>query len=193
MKKIVFATNNRHKLDEVEAILGHKFELISLKEVGCQEDIPETGETLEENALQKARYVYSHFHTDCFADDTGLEVEALNGAPGVYSARYAGGNGHDSEANMRKLLQELEGVENRKARFRTVFALIVNGKEHLFEGIVNGTIIKVRRGTSGFGYDPVFVPNGYDKTFAELGDDIKNRISHRAVASDKLCKFLKQN
>ena len=193
MKRIVFATNNRHKLDEVEAILGHKFELISLKEVGCQEDIPETGETLEENALQKARYVYSHFHTDCFADDTGLEVEALNGAPGVYSARYAGGNGHDSEANMRKLLQELEGVENRKARFRTVFALIVNGKEHLFEGIVNGTIIKVRRGTSGFGYDPVFVPNGYDKTFAELGDDIKNRISHRAVASDKLCKFLKQN
>ena len=193
MKKIVFATNNRHKLDEVEAILGHKFELISLKEVGCHEDIPETGETLEENALQKARYVYSHFHTDCFADDTGLEVEALNGAPGVYSARYAGGNGHDSEANMRKLLQELEGVENRKARFRTVFALIVNGKEHLFEGIVNGTIIKVRRGTSGFGYDPVFVPNGYDKTFAELGDDIKNRISHRAVASDKLCKFLKQN
>ena len=193
MKKIVFATNNRHKLDEVEAILGHKFELISLKEVGCQEDIPETGETLEENALQTARYVYSHFHTDCFADDTGLEVEALNGAPGVYSARYAGGNGHDSEANMRKLLQELEGVENRKARFRTVFALIVNGKEHLFEGIVNGTIIKVRRGTSGFGYDPVFVPNGYDKTFAELGDDIKNRISHRAVASDKLCKFLKQN
>lgn len=193
MKKIVFATNNRHKLDEVEAILGHKFELISLTEVGCHEDIPETGETLEENALQKARYVYSHFHTDCFADDTGLEVEALNGAPGVYSARYAGGNGHDSEANMRKLLQELEGVENRKARFRTVFALIVNGKEHLFEGIVNGTIIKVRRGTSGFGYDPVFVPNGYDKTFAELGDDIKNRISHRAVASDKLCKFLKQN
>ena len=193
MKRIVFATNNRHKLDEVEAILGHKFELISLTEVGCHEDIPETGETLEENALQKARYVYSHFHTDCFADDTGLEVEALNGAPGVYSARYAGGNGHDSEANMRKLLQELEGVENRKARFRTVFALIVNGKEHLFEGIVNGTIIKVRRGTSGFGYDPVFVPNGYDKTFAELGDDIKNRISHRAVASDKLCKFLKQN
>lgn len=191
MKKFVFATNNRHKLEEVQAILGDKVELMSLKELGCHEEIPETADTLEENALMKARYIYQHYHTDCFADDTGLEVEALNGAPGVHSARYASGDGHDSEANMRKLLQELEGVENRKARFRTVFALIVNGKEHLFEGIVNGTIIKVRRGTSGFGYDPIFIPNGYDKTFAELGNDIKNRISHRAIASDKLCKFLK--
>lgn len=143
--------------------------------------------------MQKARYIYERYHTDCFADDTGLEVEALGGAPGVYSARYAGGEGHDSEANMRKLLQDLEGVENRQARFRTVFALIVNGKEHLFEGIVNGTILKVRRGTSGFGYDPIFMPDGYNKTFAELGNDIKNRISHRAIASDKLCKFLKQH
>lgn len=191
MKKFVFATNNRHKLEEVQAILGDKVELMSLRELGCHEEIPETADTLEENALMKARYIYQHYHTDCFADDTGLEVEALNGAPGVHSARYASGDGHDSEANMRKLLQELEGVENRKARFRTVFALIVNGKEHLFEGIVNGTIIKVRRGTSGFGYDPIFIPNGYDKTFAELGNDIKNRISHRAIASDKLCKFLK--
>lgn len=191
MKKFVFATNNRHKLEEVQAILGDKVELMSLRELGCHEEIPETADTLEENALMKARYIYQHYHTDCFADDTGLEVEALNGAPGVHSARYASGDGHDSEANMRKLLQEMEGVENRKARFRTVFALIVNGKEHLFEGIVNGTIIKVRRGTSGFGYDPIFIPNGYDKTFAELGNDIKNRISHRAIASDKLCKFLK--
>lgn len=191
MKKFVFATNNRHKLEEVQAILGDKVELMSLRELGCHEEIPETADTLEDNALMKARYIYQHYHTDCFADDTGLEVEALNGAPGVHSARYASGDGHDSEANMRKLLQELEGVENRKARFRTVFALIVNGKEHLFEGIVNGTIIKVRRGTSGFGYDPIFIPNGYDKTFAELGNDIKNRISHRAIASDKLCKFLK--
>ena len=171
--------------------MGDKVELMSLRELGCHEEIPETADTLEDNALMKARYIYQHYHTDCFADDTGLEVEALNGAPGVHSARYASGDGHDSEANMRKLLQELEGVENRKARFRTVFALIVNGKEHLFEGIVNGTIIKVRRGTSGFGYDPIFIPNGYDMTFAELGNDIKNRISHRAIASDKLCKFLK--
>lgn len=192
MKRFVFATNNRHKLEEVQAILGDRVELVSLQQTGCTEEIPETGKTLEENALQKARYIYERYHTDCFADDTGLEVEALGGAPGVYSARYAGGEGHDSEANMRKLLQDLEGVENRQARFRTVFALIVNGKEHLFEGIVNGTILKVRRGTSGFGYDPIFMPDGYNKTFAELGNDIKNRISHRAIASDKLCKFLKQ-
>ncbi len=193
MKRFVFATNNRHKLEEVQAILGDRVELVSLQQTGCTEEIPETGKTLEENALQKARYIYERYHTDCFADDTGLEVEALGGAPGVYSARYAGGEGHDSEANMRKLLQDLEGVENRQARFRTVFALIVNGKEHLFEGIVNGTILKVRRGTSGFGYDPIFMPDGYNKTFAELGNDIKNRISHRAIASDKLCKFLKQH
>lgn len=193
MKRFVFATNNRHKLEEVQAILGDRVELVSLQQTGCTEEIPETGKTLEENALQKARYIYERYHTDCFADDTGLEVEALGGAPGVYSARYAGGEGHDSEANMRKLLQELEGVENRQARFRTVFALIVNGKEHLFEGIVNGTLLKVRRGTSGFGYDPIFMPDGYNKTFAELGNDIKNRISHRAIASDKLCKFLKQH
>jgi len=152
-------------------------------------DIPETSDTLEGNALQKARFIYEKYHKDCFADDTGLEVEALGGAPGVYSARYAG-EAHNSEANMRKLLLELEGVENRKARFRTVFALILNGKEHLFEGIVNGEITKTRRGMSGFGYDPIFVPDGYTQTFAEMGDALKNKISHRAIGVQKLCKFL---
>ena len=193
LPKLVFATNNAHKLSEIRAILAGQYEVLSLNEIDCFGDIPETADTLEGNALLKAQFVYTNYGYDCFADDTGLEVEALGGAPGVYSARYAGGEGHDSEANMRKLLQDLEGVENRQARFRTVFALIVNGKEHLFEGIVNGTILKVRRGTSGFGYDPIFMPDGYNKTFAELGNDIKNRISHRAIASDKLCKFLKQH
>lgn len=190
MKKIVFATNNAHKLDEVRHILGEKIEIYSLKDIRCNEEIAETADTIEGNALQKARYVSEHYHTDCFADDTGLEVEALNGAPGVYSARYAEGSGHDSEANMRKLLKEMEHIDNRKARFRTVFALIINGKEHLFEGIVNGEIIRTRRGTSGFGYDPIFVPEGYTQTFAEMGNDLKNKISHRAIATQKLCKFL---
>lgn len=189
MKKFVFATNNTHKLEEVEAIIGTKIEIFSLKDIGCQADIPETADTLEGNALQKARFVYEKYHKDCFADDTGLEVEALNGAPGVYSARYAG-DAHNSEANMRKLLHELEGVENRRARFRTVFALILNGKEHLFEGIVNGHIATVRRGTSGFGYDPIFIPDGYTQTFAEMGDELKNKISHRAIGVQKLCRFL---
>lgn len=193
MKKYVFSTNNAHKLEEVRDILGEKMEVLSLKEIGCHDDIPETADTLEGNALQKARYIYERYHADCFADDTGLEVEALHGAPGVYSARYAGGNGHDSEANMRKLLANMEGMENRKARFRTVFALIVNGKEHLFEGIVKGTILKTRRGTSGFGYDPIFVPEGHTETFAEMGNALKNQISHRAVATRKLCHFLLKN
>ena len=189
MKKFVFATNNAHKLEEVKAIVGAKIEILSLKDIGCQADIPETADTLEGNALLKARFIYETYHQDCFADDTGLEVEALNGAPGVYSARYAG-DAHNSEANMRKLLQELEGVENRRARFRTAFALILNGKEHLFEGIVNGHITPVRHGTSGFGYDPVFVPDGYTQTFAEMGDALKNKISHRAIGAQKLCRFL---
>lgn len=190
MKRFVFATNNAHKLEEVKAILGDKIEILSLKEIGCTEDIPETEPTLEGNAVLKARYVADHYHTDCFADDTGLEVEALDGAPGVYSARYAGGEGHDSEANMRKLLQELEGVENRRAQFRTVFALIVDDKEHLFEGVVKGKISTVRRGTSGFGYDPVFIPEGHTESFAEMGNAEKNKISHRARATEKLCRFL---
>ena len=199
---IVFATNNQHKLDEIRGILGDGFEIVSLNDIGCHEDIPETGKTLEENALQKAQYVYEHYHVNCFADDTGLEVDALNGAPGVYSARYAGGEGHDSEANMTKLLHELGNNNNRKARFRTVIALIEKKdvcpcgctsvkKVHQFEGIVNGEIIREHRGGEGFGYDPIFQPEGYDKTFAELGMDIKNTISHRARATQKLAEYLK--
>lgn len=188
-KKFVFATNNAHKLEEVSAILGNKVELLSMKDIDCRVDIPETADTLSGNALLKARYIFENYHVDCFADDTGLEVEALNGAPGVYSARYAG-NAHNSEANMKKLLQDMEGMENRKARFRTVFALIINGKEHLFEGIVRGEITKNRRGTAGFGYDPIFIPEGYTQTYAEMGNELKNKISHRALATNKLCRFL---
>jgi len=187
--KIVFATNNLHKLSEIRQILGDKVEVLSLKDIGCDVDIPETGTTLEANALQKAQYIYDHYNMDVFADDTGLEVEALNGEPGVYSARYAG-EGHDSEANMSKLLKELGENNNRKARFRTVIALIQKGEVHEFEGIVNGEIIRERRGGEGFGYDPIFQPDGYSQTFAELGTDIKNQISHRARATQKLCAFL---
>ena len=187
--KIVVATNNAHKLKEIAAILGQEIELLSLKDIQCFADIPETADTLEGNARQKAMYIYENYGMDCFADDTGLEVEALGGAPGVFSARYAG-DGHDSEANMQKLLKELAGKENRKAQFRTVICLIRNGKEHLFEGIVKGEIIQEKRGGAGFGYDPIFVPEGYDLTFAELGDDVRNTISHRARAVEKLCQFL---
>ena len=191
-RKLVFATNNAHKLEEVAAILGDQVELLSLNDIGCQADIPETAETLEGNALLKSSYIYKNYHLDCFADDTGLEVEALNGAPGVYSARYAGGEGHDAQANMLKLLHELDGKENRKAQFRTAISLILDGKEYLFEGVITGEIIKEKRGDSGFGYDPVFMPEGYDRTFAELGNDIKNQISHRALAVQKLCEFLQR-
>ena len=189
-KKLVVATNNAHKLEEIAAILGDEMELLSLKDINCHADIPETADTLEGNARQKAMYIYENYGIDCFADDTGLEVEALNGAPGVFSARYAG-DGHDSEANMQKLLKELEGKENRKAQFRTAICLIMEGKEYFCEGIVKGAIIEEKRGGAGFGYDPIFVPEGYDQTFAELGNDIKNTISHRARAVEKLCKFLK--
>ena len=189
-RKLVFATNNAHKLEEVAAILGDQVELLSLNDIGCQTDIPETAETLEGNALLKSSYIYKNYHLDCFADDTGLEVEALNGAPGVYSARYAGGEGHDAQANMLKLLHELDGKENRKAQFRTAISLILDGKEYFFKGVIKGEIIKEKRGDSGFGYDPVFMPKGYDRTFAELGNDIKNQISHRALAVQKLCEFL---
>lgn len=190
MKKLVFATNNAHKLDEVRAILGDKVEVLSLNDIHCHADIPETAETLEGNAALKAEYIYRNYGLDCFADDTGLEVEALEGAPGVYSARYAGGEGHDSEANMRKLLAEMEGKENRKAQFRTAICLIEGGEKHLFEGIVKGEIIAEKRGGSGFGYDPVFVPEGYTETFAEMGSEEKNRISHRARATQALCAYL---
>lgn len=189
--KLVFATNNAHKLKEISAILSNKVEILSLKDICCNVDIPETADTLEGNALLKAQYIQQHYGFDCFADDTGLEVEALHGAPGVYSARYAGGEGHDSEANMKRLLKELEGEENRRARFRTVIALILNGEVYQFEGTVEGNIIRKKQGTFGFGYDPVFVPEGYTKTFAELGEEIKNHISHRARAVQKLAEFLK--
>jgi len=189
MKKIVFATNNQHKLDEVKKITEGLTEIVSLSEINCFDDIPETADTLEGNALQKARYVKEKFGFDCFADDTGLEVEALDNAPGVYSARYAGPE-HNSEANMKLLLKNMEGITNRKARFRTVIALLMDGKEYLFDGTVEGVIIREKRGNSGFGYDPVFVPNGYNETFAQLGSDIKNNISHRAKAVLKLHDFL---
>lgn len=201
--KIVFATNNQHKLQEIRDILGSEFEIVSLKDIGCDVDIPETGNTLEENAIQKAQYVYDHYNLSCFADDTGLEVEALNGEPGVHSARYAEGTDHDSEANMAKLLRNLEGKDNRKARFRTVIALIQKQdvcpcgctsikKVNRFEGIVDGSIATEKHGSAGFGYDPIFVPEGYDKSFAELGESIKNGISHRARAVAKLAEYLKQ-
>ena len=192
--KIVFATNNKHNLSEIRDILGNEIEVLSLDEIDCHADIPETSDTLEGNALQKAHYVYDNYHISCFADDTGLEVDALGGEPGIYSARYAGNN-HDSEANMTKLLAKLGDNKNRKARFRTVIALILDGKnveEKIFEGIVEGSIIKERRGGEGFGYDPIFQPEGYNHTFAELGSDIKNKISHRARATAKLVDELKQ-
>ena len=188
--QIVFATNNAHKLSEIRQILGHKIEVLSLSDIGCHDDIPETGTTLEANALQKARYIRDKYGYDCFADDTGLEVDALGGEPGIYSARYAGGEGHDSEANMQKLLQKLDGEDNRTARFRTVIALLQGNEQKLFEGIVNGTITREKSGAEGFGYDPIFMPDGYDQTFAELGMDIKNRISHRARATAQLAAFL---
>lgn len=195
--KIVFATNNQHKLDEIRNILGKDFEIVSLNEIGCHEDIPETGKTLEENAWQKANYIFNKYELSCFADDTGLEVDALNGAPGVFSARYAGGEGHDSEANMQKLLRELAEKNNRKARFRTVIALIFKDesrgtgdeRRETFEGIVEGHIAHEKSGAEGFGYDPIFVPDGYNQSFAELGIDIKNQISHRARAVKKLAEY----
>lgn len=192
--KIVFATNNTHKLQEIRDILGDKINIVSLKDIGCDVDIPETADTLEGNALQKAEYIYQHYHLSVFADDTGLEVEALNGAPGVHSARYAEGTDHDSEANMNKLLAQLGDNNNRKARFRTIIALIEieEGKPvvHKFEGRVDGSIIREKQGSEGFGYDPIFMPDGYDKTFAQLGMDIKNNISHRARAVHQLADYL---
>lgn len=194
--RIVFATNNAHKLEEIRAILGYSHDILSLNDIQCHADIPETADTLEGNALQKARYVWEHYHLSVFADDTGLEVDALGGAPGVYSARYAGGAGHDSEANMAKLLRELHGHTDRTARFRTVIALILADgsdkgfSEHLFEGKVEGRIATERQGSEGFGYDPLFVPDGYDESFAQLGTAVKNRISHRARAVARLTDFL---
>lgn len=192
-KRLVFATNNAHKLEEIRAILGNSIEILSLADIHCHANIPETADTLEGNARQKSRYVYEHYGLDCFADDTGLEVESLGGAPGVYSARYADGQGHDSQANMNKLLKEMEEKNDRKAQFRTIISLIEKGEERQFEGIVKGQITREKRGESGFGYDPIFQPDGYETTFAELGSDIKNRISHRARAVAALCDYLRKN
>ena len=187
--KIVFATNNAHKLDEVRQVVGDKFALVSLRECGIVEDIPENEPTLEGNALAKARYIYERTGADCFADDTGLEVDALGGEPGVRSARYAT-DGHDDEANKRLLLERLQGVENRAAQFRTAVALIMGGKEYLFEGIVRGRIATEQHGEGGFGYDPLFVPEDYDRTFAQMSAEEKNAISHRGRAVRKLAEFL---
>ena len=188
-QKLVFATNNAHKLEEVAAILGDSYEVLSLREIGCEADIPETSDTFAGNALQKAQYVKQHFGYDCFADDSGLEVDILDGAPGVYSARYSGGG---SEANMDKLLHNLTGKSERGAQFRTVIALLIGEESRLFEGIVRGTIIEERRGEGGFGYDPIFVPEGYEHTFAQLGSEVKNRISHRAKAVELLAQYLNE-
>lgn len=188
--KLVFATNNAHKLDEIRAILGNKIEILSLNDINCHDEIPETADTLEGNALQKAMYIKEHYGYDCFADDTGLEVSALGGAPGVHTARYAENTDHDSEANMNKLLKELEGKNDRSAQFRTVIALLLNGEQHLFEGIVKGDILTEKRGREGFGYDPVFSPEQYSESFAELGAEVKNKISHRARAVAKLVEYL---
>ena len=188
MKKIVFATNNVHKLEELRKLTEGKIEILSLKDIDCYDDIPETADTLEGNALIKARWVKERYGYDCFADDTGLEVVALDGEPGVYSARYAGDN-HDSEANMRLLLSKLHGEKNRSARFCTVIALIEGDQEFIMDGIVEGEITLESSGQNGFGYDPVFRPEGCDMTFAEMGADLKNRISHRGRAVSKLIKY----
>ena len=187
--KLVFATNNANKLAEVKAMLTN-FEIVSLKDIGCFEDIPETAETLEGNAILKADYITKKYGLNCFADDTGLEVEALNMEPGVYSARYAGKE-RSSEANMQKLLSELENKESRSAQFRTAVALNLNGKQYVFEGICKGEILKEKTGTAGFGYDPIFKPENYDQSFAEMSMEAKGKISHRGLAVQKLVDFLK--
>lgn len=189
MKEIVFATNNQHKLEEVRAIVGKYFNVLSLADINCCEDIPETGSTFEENALQKARYVFEKYGYDCFADDSGLEVSALDNAPGVFSARYAG-EPTDSQRNIEKLMHNMQGVSHREAQFRTVIALLYEGEQLLFEGCIKGVIIDTLRGDKGFGYDPVFRPCGYEETFAEMSSEQKNKISHRALATNKLIEYL---
>ena len=191
MKRLVFATNNAHKLSEVRAMVGDTFEILSLEDLDCHDDIPETADTLSGNALMKAEYIAEKYHVNCFADDTGLVVDALGGAPGVHTARYAFPDRHDPVANTKKLLAELQGQPDRRAAFITAIALIIGGQKHLFEGRVDGFIATEERGTEGFGYDPVFIPEDTGKTFAELGVDAKNKISHRARAIAKLCTFLK--
>ena len=189
--KLVFTTNNKHKLEEVRAILGNSIEVLSLNDIDCHDDIPETADTLEGNALIKARHIYEKFGVDCFADDTGLEVEVLGGEPGVYSARYAGEE-CNPEANMYKLLQNLTGKNNRNAQFRTVIALIIKGEEKLFNGIVKGSISNEKMGDAGFGYDPIFIPEGFSESFAQMTSDMKNSISHRYRATEELNNYLKE-
>ncbi|MEM8966078.1 MAG: non-canonical purine NTP diphosphatase [Bacteroidota bacterium] len=190
--KLCFATNNAHKITEVQQLLGNAFEIVSLQDIGCTEELPETQETLEGNARQKAEFVYQHYQVDCFADDTGLEIEALHGEPGVYSARYAGSQ-RSSQANIQKVLNNLEGIENRKAQFRTIISLILEGKFHIFEGAVVGTIAQQPSGQQGFGYDPIFIPEGHEQSFAEMSLEEKNQISHRGRAVQKLVDFLKNH
>lgn len=191
--KIVFASNNVHKLQEIRQMVGERFEVLSLADIGCDVDIPEDGDTIEANARQKAQYVVDHYGCDCFADDTGLEVEALGGAPGVHSARFAPGVGHDSAANTALLLEKLEGEENRRARFRTAICLMIGGEEHIFEGIVDGEITRHPSGSAGFGYDPVFRPTGWDITFAEASAETKNAVSHRRRALENMIKYFDEN
>lgn len=195
MRTLIMATNNAHKLREVRQILGEEYEVKGLGDIGCEEDIPETGSSFEENASQKARYVYEHYGVDCFADDSGLEVDALGGQPGIFTARYAAingyGDGHDSMANIRLLLKNMEGETNRRARFRTVISLIEGGRERLFEGVVEGNITTELRGIDGFGYDPVFIPLGTELTFAEMGPAEKNSISHRARAVEAMVREIR--
>ncbi len=190
--KLIFATHNQHKLQEIKLLLPKSIELVSLNDLNVTKDIPETGETLQDNALIKAKYIYKRFGLDCFADDSGLEVETLNGAPGVYSARYAGPQKSDADNNQ-KLLTELKGKLNRNARFKTVISLYFNGTVHFFEGIINGVILPEMQGTQGFGYDSLFKPSGYDKTFAQMSTDEKSKISHRGLAVNKLVDFLSAN
>lgn len=189
--KLVFASNNKNKIQEIQALVPNTIQIVSLEDIGCTEDIPETADTIEGNAILKANYVTEKYGYDCFADDTGLEVEALNGAPGVYSARYAGEQ-KDANDNMDKLLSELKDKSNRKANFKTVIALNLNGKQNLFTGIINGKIIDEKIGTNGFGYDPIFVADGFDKTFAELSMKEKSTISHRGIAVKELILFLQK-
>ena len=188
--KLVFATNNKHKLEEVRKISGNQFEILSLKDINCFEEIPETQDTIEGNASQKVHFIHNKYKVNCFADDTGLEIDALNGEPGVYSARYAGEN-CSYEDNVQKVLEELKNESNRNACFKTVISLILNEKEYIFKGIIKGIITEDKRGNNGFGYDPVFLPEGCTKTFAELSSKEKNKISHRALATQKLVRFLK--
>lgn len=188
MRTLVFATNNQHKLEEVQALIGDKFLLKTLNDIGCLEEIPETGHTFIDNASQKSYFILNNYHTDCFSDDSGLEVDALNGEPGVYSARYSGSR--DPETNLQLVLKKMKNMENRTARFKCVISLLLNGQEHIFEGSVEGVITQVRSGSAGFGYDGIFQPGGYDMTFADMTSEEKNKISHRAKAVEELVAFL---